>query len=286
MSTRTGQVHRIKAGRRDGTCFASIRTLSRTDTLDVCIPGKGIERLIEAFDALAEDLPAARLVFICGYHSVQAWFRDDNYEEQVASALARARYSDRISFSGEFPADGPDASHMLRAIDVAVLPIDRGVGLLNSSLTACMAHGLPTIATRGSRVDAPLTDGANLLFVSPDVNDLREAMLRLEADTALRSHLARGASALAEKPVPGTRLRIGLWRSRLILNAFGGRAASDDSPQYSYGKQCASPVDPARQGRGVPHPACYNCPCGNALCRCLDWRWKSEMRREISAKIT
>lgn len=87
---------------------------------------------------------------------------------------------------------------MLSGSDIAVLPFTAGVTTKSSSLLTVLAHGLPTLVTRGDSAEPELEDGENCRVI-PAVRDagaLAHALTRILDDPALQERLA----------APGTRV--------------------------------------------------------------------------------
>jgi glycosyltransferase involved in cell wall biosynthesis len=78
--------------------------------------------------------------------------------------------------------------------------MDVGVQLNNSSVAAAAAHGLPIVATRGSRLEAAFVDRENILLCPPkDPERMSAAIEALVDDPALRERLSAGSRRLAEE---------------------------------------------------------------------------------------
>jgi glycosyltransferase involved in cell wall biosynthesis len=102
-----------------------------------------------------------------------------------------------ISWTGEFPFESDVGSLYLRAADFAVLPFDWGAALNNSSIAACVSHGLPLITTRRDPEDPAFSDRGNaLLCPSRNSAALANAMLTLLNDKTLAGQLRTGAEEL------------------------------------------------------------------------------------------
>ncbi len=157
--------------------------------------GKGLEYLIRAFRTVRDELPTARLAIIGG--PTPDWFKSGWRPEELIHLAKETGVDDAISWTGEFPFETDKGSLYLRAADYAVLPFDEGAALNNSSIAACMAHGLPVITTRGERPELAFHDAGNVLLCKPkDVEALAGAMLRLHRDEALAAQVRRGSADL------------------------------------------------------------------------------------------
>jgi glycosyltransferase involved in cell wall biosynthesis len=162
-------------------------------------PGKGIETLLAGFKRAALDHPQLRLVVIGG--SLAREFPDHPSYLETMQQLARSLgIADRVIWTGEYRAEGLEASLYLRASDVCVLPFDTGVKLNNSSLSSAAAHGLPIITTADDRLEPQFRSEENVLICPPRSPEVfAAAMGRLVRDGSLRQRLGKGSLRLAEE---------------------------------------------------------------------------------------
>ncbi|HEY1649658.1 MAG TPA: glycosyltransferase family 4 protein [Terracidiphilus sp.] len=141
---------------------------------------KGVPELIEAFDAVLQAEPKARLLLV-------GWF--DDAEDALAPAVrARIVSHPRIRLTGFVH----DTAPYYRALDVMVLPTWRE-GFPNVVLEAA-ATGVPVIATdaTGSR-DSVVPEVTGLLIPPGSPEAISQALLRLLEDPELRSEMGRAA---------------------------------------------------------------------------------------------
>lgn len=88
-----------------------------------------------------------------------------------------------------------DVPEVLAATDILVLASRFGEGCPNAVLEA-MAAGKPVVATRAGGAAEVVVDGETGILVKPgDVDGLREALLRLAADPALRRRMGEAGKA-------------------------------------------------------------------------------------------
>lgn len=131
---------------------------------------KGLMMLLEVWERLAPDHPAAHLVLVgSGDRSF------DGCEMELRAYAARADLAHRVMFTGQVDR----VIDYLRACDLFVLPSEsEGFGL---SLVEAMAAGLPCISTRVGVAPEIIRSGVNGWLVPP--ND--DAELRSALQTAL-----------------------------------------------------------------------------------------------------
>ena len=137
-------------------------------------PDKGIDRLIDAFAAVATARPA-RLV-IAGDPGP-----DDAYANEIRARATASPVGDRITFTGRLPA--PELSEALAGLDVCVLPYVGGLEANRGTYATARAHGLPIVTTTTGepRFDAE----SDTAFVRPGD---RPALARAILEASVRSH--------------------------------------------------------------------------------------------------
>lgn len=157
--------------------------------------GKGIETLLRAFAHLSQTRRDLHLVLIGGtVHEAE----HQHYAREVRGLMEPLGITGRLSWTGEFAWDSTEASELLHAADLCVLPYDSGVCSHNCSFVGAAAHGLPIITTRGADLEEMFRDGENVLLVPPESPDaLAEAIQTLVNDPVLRQRLSLGAARLA-----------------------------------------------------------------------------------------
>jgi glycosyltransferase involved in cell wall biosynthesis len=144
-------------------------------TIGTVEPRKDLPTLVRAFDALAGDDPALRLV-IAG--------PDGWGTEALATALGRARHRDRVVRVGWV--SNAERWALLRAASAFCFPsVYEGFGL--PPLEA-MTAGVPVVATRAGAVPEVCRDGAELVPVG-DPDGLAQALGRVLTDDAHRDRL-------------------------------------------------------------------------------------------------
>ena len=170
---------------------------------------KGIPELIEAFDTILEQIPAARLLLV-------GWF--DQSDDAVSADLRQKIESHpRIIHTGYVV----DTAPYYRAMEVMVLPTWRE-GFPNVVLEAA-ATGIPVITTisTGSR-DAVLPEVTGLLIPAGYPEAIAEAVLRLLRNPDDRFRMGRAARVwVLERFVNGRVLGLTVRFYRNLLETTG-----------------------------------------------------------------
>jgi glycosyltransferase involved in cell wall biosynthesis len=162
-------------------------------------PIKGIETLLRAFASVSARRPEARLLFIGGKVGLNVEGGASYFDEMQALANELG-IAGRTTWTGAFRSDEEDASLLLHASDVCVLPFLEGVQMNNSSFASMVAHGLPIIVTRGPLMDKAFVHGDNVLTCEPkDHQAVANLLLDLMDRPDLRAHLRTGALKLANE---------------------------------------------------------------------------------------
>ena len=160
-------------------------------------PIKGIETLLRAFASVSAQRPEARLLFIGGKVGLDVEGGASYFDEMQALAK-ELRIDGRTTWTGAFKSDEEDASLLLHASDVCVLPFLEGVQLNNSSFASMVSHGLPIIVTRGPLMDKAFVHGENVLTCEPkDHQGVANLLQHVMDHPDLRERLRTGALKLA-----------------------------------------------------------------------------------------
>lgn len=146
-------------------------------------PHKGHADVFEALAAIASADASA-------LGDWRLWVIGDGYHQAALADRARAvGLADRIEFAGY----QSDIWPWIRALDLQIFPSHRE-GTPNT-LYEAMAAGNAILASTADGQGEILTDGKDALLYAPgDTAALRDRLLRLRADPALRAALAAGAS--------------------------------------------------------------------------------------------
>jgi FkbM family methyltransferase len=163
-------------------------------------PGKGLETLIQAFQAVALRHAGVRLVVVGGMLDFPtAPISCVDYYRHARTLPETLGIADRVTWTGPFDWDSDVGSRYLHAGDIVVLPFDYGVTLNNSTLAAATTHGLPVIGTTlPIGHDEGLEHSRNIYLVPPkDAPALTDAIVRVITSPELRETLRQGSVALA-----------------------------------------------------------------------------------------
>ncbi len=147
---------------------------------------KGLDVLLDAWDAVAAARPRARLVVAGDPVNLPPARREEL--ENRAEGLGAIHRFEYIPFS--------DVARFFSAADVLVMPYrhisQSGVLFLSLSL------GVPVVASRVGGLGEVLRDGESVLFVPPDAPaELAKALIRVLGDARLRERLAEGGRTVA-----------------------------------------------------------------------------------------
>lgn len=142
---------------------------------------KGLQHLIDAVAQAPEAVRRRIRLRLCGVGT---------YENELRRRAQAAGLEAQVEFAGLVPYEQiPDE---LRAADVFALPsLQEGLPL---SLLEAMASGLPVVASAVGGIPTVIRNDANgLLVAAGDVAALRDALVRLADDPALRTRLGVAA---------------------------------------------------------------------------------------------
>lgn len=149
---------------------------------------KGLDVLFEAWPAVSEALPEARLVIAGDPVNLPSERRDEL--RSWADRLGATHHFGYVPFS--------DVARYFAAADVLVMPY-RHISQ-SGVLYLALSLDLPVVATRVGALTEMLTDGDSALLVeSESTVELSAALQRVLADPELRQRLARGGREIAEQ---------------------------------------------------------------------------------------
>ncbi len=199
------QMHRIHYG-----LDSSIRPLDRSDSkkklitefklpADIKLIGmvcrlveqKGVRYGLEAFIQIATNLPTAHLL-IAGEGPLRS---------ELEVRVKEAALADRVHFLGW----RSDAPTLMAALDILLAPsLWEGFGLV---MLEAMAQQTPIIASNVSAIPEVVISRETGLLVAPrDVNGLKDALIELLKDGALRQHMGLMGRDRMETAFSATRM--------------------------------------------------------------------------------
>jgi glycosyltransferase involved in cell wall biosynthesis len=156
-------------------------------------PGKGFPELLSAVRQLRSEGLAASLLIISRLKANMS-----AYDREILAALESP-----IREKWAYVADAPEpekVSHHLQLADAAVFPFTRGAAENRGSLLAAIAHGLPTITTRGPQTPEMFEQNFGVQTVpAGDLPALTAHMRALVQSSELRKNLSVRALAASKK---------------------------------------------------------------------------------------
>lgn len=118
---------------------------------------------------------------------------DPEWAQQLRRQAVAAGLADRVEFIGAVSDPVPE----YRNADIFVLPsLYEGYGM---AFAEALAFGLPIVGTHAGAVPEVVPASAGILVAPSDVQQLREALHKILADTACRTALQQGAREAASK---------------------------------------------------------------------------------------
>jgi len=156
--------------------------------------GKRFDVVLEAFESIARELPAAELVLIGDLGPAAM-----PLVNQVFEGVARHPARERIRMTGNLSL--PEVGREIADLDLYLFPMSTGANTRSSTLPSALGSSLPTIATRGYETDLGLfRDGENIVFAR-DMSGpaFAEASLRVLRDPTFMARVAEGARRLYDE---------------------------------------------------------------------------------------
>jgi glycosyltransferase involved in cell wall biosynthesis len=147
---------------------------------------KAVDALVDAFAALARDVPA-RLLVVGGSRGAR-----DDVEAALRAQVGALGITESVRFAGVLR----DPRSAYWAADAFVLPSTRE-GMPNT-LVEALACGVPCIASQSAGGSAVLANGAGVVTPSNDPGELFRALHELARDSQRRAVLASGGPARVE----------------------------------------------------------------------------------------
>jgi len=155
---------------------------------------KRVNALLKAFRDLLDDGDFNYELVLMGEFSPE----EDSYDQSLLDLRNELGLRDKAHFTGALPAI--EVSKTLAECHMAVLPFTDGASTRRGSFQACMALGIPTITTRSPSPDPEIRHNETAFLIDkPSRENIKEAVMTLAHDPALRSRLRKGALAFHEK---------------------------------------------------------------------------------------
>lgn len=176
---------RPPARNESATCVTAAGTRRPLELLTVATvgPGKGHETLLNALSCITNPPWQLTCAGSLTRHPATA--------ARVRAEATRLGLADRVAFAGELDRE---ALHECYArADVAVLATEQET--YGMAIAEAVAHGLPVVATMTGAIPELVGDEAGMLVKIRDTAALRDALVRVLGDAALRARLAAGARA-------------------------------------------------------------------------------------------
>jgi glycosyltransferase involved in cell wall biosynthesis len=165
----------------------------RLGVFSTAAAGKRFDVVLEAFERIARELPAAELVIIGALGAPE-----HPLVRKITDDIARHPARERIRITGALAL--PDVAREIAELDVYLFPMDTGANTRSSTLPTALGSGLATVAIRGEDTDAELfRDQENLVF-APALTGaaFASSALDLLRDPARRARIGEGARRLYE----------------------------------------------------------------------------------------
>jgi len=154
------------------------------------IRSKGFDYLVKAIQKikLKHSLPLV-LLAIGGFLDLE---NNKPYKDEVINYIKTNGLESCIRFFEK--ADSALVSKCLHSSDIAVYPFLNGVGENSGSMLAALAHGLPTIITRGPANDDSFTEKFGVAMVpAQDSEQLASTIQAIVASRALQNEMRKKA---------------------------------------------------------------------------------------------
>ncbi|ESP63122.1 putative glycosyl transferase [Smithella sp. ME-1] len=161
--------------------------LKDTDTAIAFFGGigrnKGFEYLIEALE-IARNRKRMQVIVLAigGFHSD---VMGNSYQTEITNLINKLGMDKYVRILESL--NSKDVSKYLHAADIAVYPFLNGVGENSGSMLAALAHGLPTIITKGPANDSSFTDRLGVFMVpSKNAEELANVIEKIIVTPAMQ----------------------------------------------------------------------------------------------------
>lgn len=163
--------------------------------------GKRFDVVLDAFDRIAREIPAAELVIMGDLGPP-----DHPSVVEITEAASKHFASNRIRITGKLSL--ADIASEIAKLDLYLFPMDTGANTRSSTLPVALGAGVPIVTIRGSETDAMLfRPDENVVFASSlDGPAFAAASLRLLRNPELLDHVGAGGRRLYEEHLSWERI--------------------------------------------------------------------------------
>ncbi len=174
-------------------------------------PGKGIERVIKAMQAL-HDLPTRPHYLVAGQtHPKVLATQGESYRRERMEEAERYGVSSSVVFDADYR-DVASLTALIQSSKVVVLPYDSRDQVTSGVLVDAIAAGRPVVATAFPHAVELLSSGAGLVVDHDDPDAmalaLRRILTRPELAASMAAEASRIAPSLAWSTIAGEYLRL------------------------------------------------------------------------------
>ena len=158
------------------------------------VPGKGQDRLVEAWPAVTKEIPDAQLVLV----------GDGSDRGKLRELALTGRVSRQVHFAGEIPSESAELPRHYAAADVFAMPcrpVLDGAGheAFGIAYLEAAASGLPVIAgLSGGAPETVVHDETGLLVDGDDVAAISSAVVQLLLDPVLSRRMGTAGRSRIE----------------------------------------------------------------------------------------
>ncbi|MCX2933534.1 glycosyltransferase [Mycobacterium sp. CVI_P3] len=159
-------------------------------------PGKGVERVIDAMDALHE-LPGRPRYLVAGQTHPKVLAADgEAYRNALRERAISRGVADSVSFDAAYR-DTQTLSALVQSAAAVVLPYDSTDQVTSGVLVEAIANGRPVVATAFPHAVELLSDGTGIIVPHNDPDALRSALHTILTQPRLAGNMAARARLLA-----------------------------------------------------------------------------------------
>jgi glycosyltransferase involved in cell wall biosynthesis len=159
-------------------------------------PGKGIERVIEAWPHLGSLSPRPRYLVAGTTHPKVLATQGESYREARVEQAHRNGVADSIEFDPAYR-DVATLTALIQSSVAVVLPYDSRDQATSGVLVDALAAGRPVVATAFPHAVEMLASGAGIIVDHDDPDAMVRALVRVLTDTSAASKMTAEAQRLA-----------------------------------------------------------------------------------------